>query len=154
MPKLKESTKKLRAQKLSKVVIENDLNQSAAGRQLGVSRQTIQKRVNTDIVQDCLSKYLDSESLKRELKKVAKEGLKATKVISAFVIVKPNKDGEPNPEVRNIKGDSKAVDFIDISDHKTRHKFWHDLMVISGKLKNNGNGAKVSIVNIIYGHRK
>lgn len=71
----------------------------------------------------------------KKLAETLREGLEANKTISAFVIVKPNKDGSPNPEVRNIKADSKAVDFIDVPDHNTRHKYLETALKVTGRLK-------------------
>lgn len=44
------------------------------------------------------------------------EHLEAQKVISAMVIVKPGADGRPDPGVKQVKGDSKSTDFIEVPD--------------------------------------
>ena len=44
------------------------------------------------------------------------EHLEAVKVISAMVIVKPGADGRPDPGVKQIKGDNKSTDFIEVPD--------------------------------------
>jgi len=37
--------------------------------------------------------------------------------------------------------------------HKTRHKYWHDLMIAQGHLKINGNGHGNTLVLVQYGYR-
>ena len=120
---LKKSTKKLRAKKLTKAYIKSGLNQKKLAKKLGVTRQTIHKKVHTKEVQDCLKNYLDSPELKEKLIKVAKQGLSANK----FLVVKDL---------------AKSV-----ADHGVRHKYWHDLMNIKGHIKDAGT-APVNIFTI------
>jgi len=139
MPKYTKETESLKAKSLAKTCIENNLNQSAIARREGVSHQAVNQRVNRKPVQDCLRKYLESNKLKKKLEKVAEEGLGANRVISANITY-----GE---------ADEKTNDFIDVPDHNARHKFWRDLMIVTGELKSNGNGNSISILNINYGYR-
>lgn len=120
MPKYLPKTAKLKRKKLIKTYIEAGLNQSELARRRGVSQSAINQQVTKPEVQDTLREYLNSDGLKRELIKVAKEGLKANKVISAM----SGKDAN-----------GKTCDFIDVPDHTSRHKFWHDLLTTAGVLK-------------------
>lgn len=138
MPKLKKSTEKIKAQNLTKPYIEARFNQAELARRRGVTRQTINEQVNCKLVQEALQKYLDSPELQKRLKKVAQEGLGAKRTISAIT----GKDAT-----------GKTCDFIDVLDHKTRHKFWRDLMNIKGYLRQKDNKSNNKIINIVYGHR-
>ncbi len=124
---LKKSTKKLRAKKLTKAYIKSGLNQKKLAKKLGVTRQTINKKIHKPEVQDCLKKYLDSASLRKELISVAQDGLSATKTV---VIV-----GKDKTKIKII------------TDHYARHKYWHDLMSSTGNLKETGTGP-VKIITI------
>ena len=121
MPKYKANNKKLKAKLLAKTCLKNNLNNAKTARQLGVTKQAIQQQVNTPEVQDALQVYLDSADLKDKLIKKADEGLEANKIISANITY-----GE---------ADEKTDDFIEVPDHNARHRYWHDLMQILGKLK-------------------
>lgn len=91
--------------------------------------RNIEKRIN---FADLLVKAgLDNDTIM----KVLAEGLLATKVISAMVIVKPNADGTPNPSVKEIPADSKSTDFIDVPDYHIRHKYLETLLKLKGELK-------------------
>ena len=130
MPKLKESNKKLKAKHLSKLVIENNLNQSATARKLGVSRQTIQEKVNQPLVQIAIAEYLNSQELKDKLIKVANEGLEANRLHSANIIIKKD------PKTGKLKVVQNENDFVEIEYHPARWKYWHDLGITIGFLKN------------------
>ena len=126
MPKQRVSTTKARASSLVKTCVKHGFNQSAVANELGVTPQAVSDRLSKPATQDALQKYLDSPKLKNKLIKVAEGGLDASML--------------------SRKGRK-------IADHKTRHKFFHDLMVATGGIKTDGNatGAKIVIVN--YGHR-
>jgi len=121
MPKYKANNKKLKAKLIAKSCIANGMNQTKLARSRGISHQAVNKQVNTPEVQDALQEYLDSPSLKDKLIKKADEGLEANKIISANITY-----GE---------ADEKTDDFIEVPDHNARHRYWHDLMQILGKLK-------------------
>ena len=128
MPYLKPETEKQRAQALLKPLIKNNLNQSAVARERGVSQAAINEQYHRKPFQDALTKFLNSSKLKRKLREVAQEALSAERSISAAILVQ--KDGTV------IKADDEGG--IMIPDHSARHKYWHDLMVATGKLKVNG----------------
>lgn len=138
---LKKSTKKLRAKKLSKAYIQSGLNQNRLAKKLKVTRQTINRKIHKKEVQDCLKNYLDSDELKRKLTRVAKEGLSATKVLSATVIM-------PKTKKKERKAEAPKIELVDIPDYKTRHSFWHDLMNAKGHIKDTGSKQVVQIFTI------
>lgn len=146
MPKYRPETARMKAKSLVKPLIRNHLNVSATARQLGVTPQAIEQRLKHKPVRDLLQKFLDSEKLEKVLIEVGIDGLKANKVISCNVIA-PNGEGMKD-------ANSMTKDFVDVPDHQSRHRFWHDLLVAKGKLKTNGNGDTPSIVNIVYAYRK
>ena len=127
MPRSKTLTKKLKAKRLTKVYIESGLNQSELARKEGVTRQTINKKINSEPVKDKLQEYLDSPKLDKKLMEVAEAGLGATQIAWG------KKTNHP--------------------DHNNRHKFWRGLMESKGKIKTNGKGSSVTFININYGYR-
>jgi predicted transcriptional regulator len=146
MPKYRPETAKLRAKSLIKPYIRNNFSQVKTARELGVSQPAIAQRLKQKPVRDLLQKFLDSEKLEKALIEVGIDGLKANKVISCNVVAP---DGEGMKDANSM-----TKDFVDVPDHQSRHRFWHDLLVAKGKLKTNGNGDGVSVVNIVYAYRK
>jgi hypothetical protein len=126
MPRYTPQVAKLKAQRVSKSLIDNGLNASEVARLRGTTPQNEAKLARSKPVVDTLQEYLDSPKLKKELENVAVEGLKANSTTRLGVL--------PN--------------------HDARHKFWRDLMIGCGKLKVNGTGTGASVVNIIYGYRR
>lgn len=120
----------IKAAELTKLVLKHGCNQSAVAKELGVSKQAIQQRMKKKPVQDCLQRWLSSKELKSELIAVGREGLRAKK-----------------PTLNN-KGQVKLK-----ADHFARHRYWHDLMVGSGGIKDNGASASVNI-HLNYGYRR
>ena len=142
MPRYRPETEKLKAENLLKPLIANKLNQSKTARQLGVSQATINEQFNRKPVQDALQKFLNSPKLKNRLIKVAEEGLAANKVISCNVIAN---DGEGMKDANSM-----TKDFVDVPDHQSRHKFWHDLMVGAGGIKTGDGASGISVTAVIY----
>jgi len=143
MPRQKEITARQKATALTKIYLKNNCNQAATARELGISRVAVNNRIHKKPVQDILQKFLSSRSLKKALLAQAKLGLSAEDSIGAAILV--SKDGKV------IKADDEGG--IMVPDHKTRHKYWHDLMVGAGAIKNNGVGNTVSVINITYAYR-
>ena len=138
MPKISKKRKEAKAKRLSKVYIENNLNASKTAKEIGVSPQAINKQINKPEVQNAMQEYLGSAKLTKKLKKVAMEGLEATKTISAMVIVAKNKPGsldQDTPQVKELIADEKSTDFVDVPDHAIRYKFWEKLMEATGMLQ-------------------
>ena len=78
-----------------------------------------------------LAKLMDRKGLTdSKLLTTLKEGLEANKVISATVILKAG-----DPTVTERTADAKAVDFIDVPDHPTRHKFLETGLKLRGHLQ-------------------
>ena len=146
MPKYKPKTAELKARKLAKTCLKNNLNNAKTARQLGVTKQAIQQQVNQPAVQDALQEYLDSVELDNEMVEVARAGLRAKKPIGATILI--DKDGEV------IKAED--VGAIEVPDHNAIHKFWHDLVQIKGKLKpiNVGNTYDTKIIQLIVKNDK
>jgi len=159
MPKLRPETARARAKKLIKSYSATGLNQSELARLEGVSPSAINQRLNKAHVQKTFAEIMDSNGLEDAmLVEKIKEGLEATKVISAFVIVKPDKDGEgkeagmqsPNPEVRSMSADGKTVDFIDIPDYRTRHLYLHTALEAKKIIKPPANGGGMQVSAVIF----
>lgn len=144
MPKYTPEVAKAKAEKLTKDYIKNDLNQSRLARAKGISRQAINKKIKSPIVQDMLQKFMNSNKLKKAWIEIAIDGLQAEKSISAVILV--NKKGEV------IKADDHGG--IMIKDYFARHKYWHDLGLGMGILKtSNDNDGGTKIINIIHAYR-
>ena len=138
MPKISKKLKKQRAKRLTKAYIENDLNGAKVAEERGVTRQTIHRHLKKPEVQNAMQEYLGSAKLTKKLKKVAMEGLEATKTISAMVVVAKNKPGsldQDTPQVKELIADEKSTDFVDVPDHAIRYKFWEKLMEATGMLQ-------------------
>ena len=138
MPRYTKETAEAKANLLIKPYIRNGLNQSATAKELGVTSEAINQRLKRKPVQDALQRYLNSPKLKEKLIKVANEGLSANKVISCNVIAN---DGEGMKDANSM-----TKDFIDVPDHQSRHKFWHDLLTAAGVLKETGKGFNATII--------
>lgn len=136
MPKYTYKVEKLKAEQVSKNLLENGLNAAAVARQRGTSRQNEAKKARRKPVQDCLQKFLTSKELKKTLIEVAISGMKATRLSCAKLLIKT--DGEVER--------AEDVGAIETTDYNAQHKFWHDLMVGSGALKINGNGKNGNAV--------
>jgi hypothetical protein len=127
MARLKPETIKAKALKLTKDYLSTpDLCKADVARKRGVSRQAITKQINRKPVQDLLKKFLNSPKLKKALIEVGIDGLKAERSTGAAILVQ--KDGTV------VKADDEGG--IMIADHNARHKFWHDLGITTGFLKN------------------
>ncbi len=132
MPRYTPEVAKLKADSLTKLVLDNGLNQAAVARKLGCTRQNIQDKLAKKPVQDALQSFINSPKLKNRLIKVAQEALKAQ-----TLKFKEDKNGK--------------VHIKKCADHDARHKYWHDLLTAGGILKNEGGGTK--IINIIHAYR-
>ena len=144
MPKYTKQTAILKAKKLTRLYLHNNLNQSAVARQENVSRQNINQKLKNPIVQDMLQKFMNSNKLKKAWIEVGIDGLQAERSISAVILV--NKNGEV------IKADDHGG--IMTKDYHARHKYWHDLGLGMGILKTSGdNNSGTKIINIIHAYR-
>ena len=78
-----------------------------------------------------LTNLMDRKGLTdSQLLTTLKEGLEANKVISATVILKAG-----DPTVTERTADAKSMDFIDVPDHPTRHKFLETGLKLRGHLQ-------------------
>lgn len=98
-------------------VVENGGNVSKAMRDAGYSEATAktpQKLTESKAFTDAM---IEAGITDNKLATVLSEGLEATKVISAVV---------------GKNADEKTMDFIDVPDHPTRHKFLETALKIKG----------------------
>ena len=137
MPTYKPETEKAKAENLTKLYLEENMSQIAVAKREGVTKQAIHQRIHRPAVQSVLQKYFESEKLNKRLVKVAKEGLRANRIIQ--------------DKLDNIE--DEETNSSTIPDHNVRHKFWRDILIIKGKLKPNGNGKGVSVSNVIINIR-
>lgn len=63
------------------------------------------------------------------LRKKIEEGLDADRTISANVTIKSD-----DPTIKNRKANGRDVDFIDVPDYATRHKYLETALKVKGKL--------------------
>ena len=128
MPKLLPATEKLRTKNLVKSCIKNGLNQSELARQIGVSQQAINQRVNRAPVQ---------KTLQAEINKcLSRAGISRSKVY------------------RKLDEQLEAKDKGIFPDHIARDKAIGKCLNLMGHIKqvnDNGKGATVLILH--YGHR-
>jgi hypothetical protein len=124
MPKYTPEVEKARSEKLLKSFVENDMNITKTAKELGTSQQSLGQRLARKPVKDLLQKYLQSDKLKKKLIQVAEEGLAAKQ----FDMI-----GKAHPH------------------HSVRHRFWRDILIATGNLKETGSGNVMIVLN--YGHR-
>jgi len=124
----------LKQRKLAKGIAAG-LNGKAAAIAAGYSpisaKSTACDLLNHNVrVQAYLYRLMDRKGLTdSKLLTTLKEGLEANKVISATVILKAG-----DPTVTERTADAKSVDFIDVPDHPTRHKFLETGLKLRGHL--------------------
>ena len=142
----------LKQRKLAKGIAAG-LNGKAAAIAAGYSpisaKSTACNLLNHNVrVQAYLYRLMDRKGLTdSKLLTTLKEGLEANKVISATVILKAG-----DPTVTERTADAKAVDFIDVPDHPTRHKFLETGLKLRGHLqpeqKPDAPAVNVNIISI------
>jgi len=111
-----------------KKMVENGGNISKAMRDAGYSKQTAKnpsKLTKSKSWQQLMDEFLPDA----KIIKVIQEGLEANRTISATVVVKSD-----DPKVRTKQATARDVDFIDVPDHATRHKFVETAVKIKNKL--------------------
>jgi len=146
--------KKATDRELLRVVTDSGFNQSEAARRIGMSPQAVNKRLNKPRLKKTFAQLLekDKRTNAKALCETMAEGLNATKVISAQVIVTPNKAGsleKDTPEVKELIADEKSTDFIDIPDYATRHKYLVTALEVRSDIhQHQGNGG--SSVTAVY----
>lgn len=108
-------------------VVENHGNISAAMREVGYTEQTAKNPSNLTTSKawaELMDKYLPDEKLINKID----QGLEATKTISATVVVKSD-----DPTVKDKQANSRTMDFIDVPDYATQHKFLETALKIKNK---------------------
>ena len=104
----------------------------AAGYSPRSAKSTASDLLNHNLnVQAALYRLMDKKGLTdTHLLDTLKDGLEANKVISVTVILKAG-----DPTVTERTADAKSVDFIDVPDHPTRHKFLETGLKLRGHLQ-------------------
>ena len=108
-------------------VMENHGNVSKAMRDAGYSNETAKNPRNltkSKSWEELLEEYFPDDKLAR----VGDEGLDATRTISATVLVKSD-----NPNVKTKQANARDVDFIDVPDYQTRHKYYDTALKLKQK---------------------
>lgn len=118
----------LKQKKTMEVLMENHgKSVSAAMREAGYSPNSAK---NPQLVtgakgwQELLNEYLPDELLNAKIR----EGLEATRVISATVIVKSD-----DPKVKDKTATARDVDFIEVPDYPSQHKFLETALRVKDK---------------------
>lgn len=146
MPRYRPETEKAKAENLTKLQLENGMNQARVAKIEGVTRSAINHRLSRSPVQRTLQDTINS-NLKRAgiiARKVYKRldaQLDATRVISAMV--------SPNGKDKDANG--QTCDFIDVPDHNARHKAIETCLTLMGHLKPiNGKNASITAVFVSF----
>ena len=126
MPKYTPAVEKFKAKKVAKSYIEAGCSAANVARKRKTSWQAESKKIRRKPVQDAIAEFLNSKSLKQALIEVGIDGLKAEKEIGCAILV--DKNGKV------IKAEESGG--ITVKDHNARHKFWHDLAITTGLVKN------------------
>lgn len=118
-------------------MVENGGKVSTAMRKAGYSpatAKTPQKLTESKAWIELVEKKIPDGKLVDKIN----EGLEATRTISANVIVKST-----DPAVKNEKANGRSVDFIDVPDYATQHKFLETALKIKGKMANKETGLQL-----------
>lgn len=123
---MKKSTLK---QKRAMKILSENLGKpiGEAMREAGYSKETSETPKNltgSEAWKNMMEKHFPDDILT----KVIEEGLKANRVISAQVIIKSD-----DPMVKTRQATGRDVDFIDVPDHQTRHKFLETALKLKNK---------------------
>lgn len=133
---------------LLKTYLECGCNKSKTAKRLGKSYQEVYSQINKPYVRRIFQMLLIEKKITFErLAKVLDEGLDAMKVISATVIVNNNVPGsleQDTPVVAEKLANGRTVDFIDIPDHLTRHKYLNTALECFDILKYNTKAENTS----------
>ena len=133
MPRLKKSTAKRRATKLTKTYIKNDCNQTKTAEELGITSQAVCQKLQQPIVKKTFAEIMEKAGITDEkLAEKMDEGLESVKVIGYLHQYKQDKDGNTSkakPE------EAVSNEFIDTPDMPTRHKYLTTALTILGHLK-------------------
>lgn len=120
----------IKQKKAMKNALDNGGNITAAMRAAGYTEATINNPRNLTKSKawlGLLDKYLPDELLV----KTNLEGLEATRTISATVVVKSD-----DPTIKTKEANGRSMDFIDVPDYATRHKFLETALKVKGKIVN------------------
>jgi hypothetical protein len=145
-----------RALFLLKTYLECGCSKAKTARKLDKSYQSVYQQLHQPYVRNifkmlCLEKGITFGRLAQ----VLDEGLSATKVISATVIVNKNIPGsleQDAPDVGEALANERTFDFIDVPDLKTRHKYLETALEVFDVLKYNvkvdSSGPQLHFYNI------
>ncbi len=112
--------KKERIKRLTKAVIKHKGNQSEMARELGVTRQTIQKQIHDPAIEKTFIQIMEASGIDdKRLAKVMDEGLSASKYM--------------------MFGKKK------IEDHQTRHKFLETALKVKKLITGDNAGGQIQV---------
>lgn len=149
MPKYRPETAKRKAETLTKLHIQNGLNQSRVAKIEGVTPSAINHRLQQPLVkktlQDTINKNLQKAGITQcKVYRKLNEELDATRVISAMV----------SPDGKDKDANGQTCDFIDVPDWHARDKAIDKSLTLMGHIKTvNGNGKGHVLIQIINGYR-
>ncbi len=134
--------KAIREQKIKKAIFVDGKTKTEACRLAGYAESTARSK-SADIVSDIVEKSGGIEQIlnylgvsKERLVRKIDEGLDATKVISANVII--GNEGDPADERDGMKeANGVTKDFIDVPDFMARHKYVETGLKLHGLLQTN-----------------
>ena len=147
MPKLSLATQKIRAKTLTKDLQAVNGVQSHLAKKRGVTRSAISQQLKRPYVQKQIALLLDKNGVTDKfIVQNIKEGMKADKVISAYVHV-----SKSSPDVDNLEANEKTTDFVDVPDWANRHKFTETALKLKGHLSQESNKEPVQILQVFHG---
>lgn len=107
---------------------------------------TAARKLDTPRIQRAIDAALAAKGLdEKRVAEVLEEGLQANKVISATVVGKAKPVADP--AVDEVEANERTMDFIDVPDHPTRHKYLETLVDIMGVKA--PKEAKISVTKTI-----
>src|SRR3990167_10936808 len=116
MPKLSPATQKIRARKLVKDLNSVNGSQTALAKKQGRTPQSVSDQFRRPYVQKEIASLLDKNGVTDKfIVKNIKEGMKADKVISAYVHV-----SKSSSDAENLEANEKTTDFVDVPDWANR----------------------------------
>ena len=132
MPKLRKSTAKRRAKKLTKTYIKNGCNQTKTAEELGITSQAVCQKLQQPIVKQTFIEIMEKAGISDDkLAEKLNDGLESTKIIGYLHQYKQDKKGnisKASPE------ETVSNEFIDTPDMQTRHKYLTTALTIKGHL--------------------
>lgn len=129
----------LKQRRFVKFYLETGNGAESAKRAGYKNRQSAYENLTNPYIISLFQELMDDEGITdKKLISLIVDGLNATKVISAQVVVNKNKRGSlerDTPEVKEKIADEKSTDFIDVPDFAVRHKYIETALRLKERLK-------------------